>query len=448
MRDPELSEMVRLRLYAEQHRLIDDPLGNAVRQVLDAGVEDEFISDELRGRVRKHRIARAFAGPFETPRLEGGDLCLGTDLNGRLLWMPSQFMNGHSLTVGNSGSGKTTKSKFNIVQMARLVGGLWAFDLRKAEFASTAAAQNAQGLETTVLRPHDVKLNPLQVPEGSSPGAWAPRIAEAIGLALRLPPRATKLVHTRILMLFDEFGVMAQGDQAERFPTLFDLRESVAADRHAHPAAKHALVDSLDPILLSLGQSLAFYRGWSSSDLARFRIVFELGAIGEAAKDLILTSILSAEFMSRVARGYSNAPMDLFVVCDEAGSLLSSSAHAAGLSDLLGLVRGTGIGLDLSTQTANIAPGFLSNTANKFLGRVGSATDLETIGNAMGLTSEQRRWACQNLTPGLFIGQLGEGEWRRPFVFRVPSLQRSTAAAAAVPNVIRNLPLLPSPNRS
>ena len=65
----------------------------------------------------------------------------------------------------------------------------------------------------------------------------------------------------------------------------------------------------------------------------------------------------------------------------------------------------------------------LSNTANKFVGRVTNATDLNAIGAAMALSPEQRQWMSLNLRPGMFVGQLGEGEWRRPFVFTIPLLQ-------------------------
>ena len=81
------------------------------------------------------------------------------------------------------------------------------------------------------------------------------------------------------------------------------------------------------------------------------------------------------------------------------------------------------MGLDLSLQGAtSIHPQILSNTATKVQGRCGSAGDYQTMGRAMGLTPEQINWAQLNLRPGLFIGQLGEGSWRHPFVFQVPQV--------------------------
>ncbi len=64
----------------------------------------------------------------------------------------------------------------------------------------------------------------------------------------------------------------------------------------------------------------------------------------------------------------------------------------------------------------------LSNTAFKAVTRCGSARDYDEIGAAMGLNPEQRRWLNINLRPGRFVGQIGEGDWLRPFVFTIPRM--------------------------
>jgi hypothetical protein len=42
------------------------------------------------------------------------------------------------------------------------------------------------------------------------------------------------------------------------------------------------------------------------------------------------------------------------------------------------------------------------------------------MGRTIGLNGEQVQWSQHHLRPGLFIGQVGEGDWRLPFVFEVP----------------------------
>jgi len=143
-------------------------------------------------------------------------------------------------------------------------------------------------------------------------------------------------------------------------------------------------------------------------------------------------NILS-EFTSRIARGVSNACMDLWICLDEAQRLCSSSNHTSAMADLIGLIRGTGIGLDLNLQSAHdVLPAIISNTATKVLGRCGSMADYASAGHSMGLTSEQIHYAQMNLRPGLFVGQLGEGSWRYPFLFQVPPVKFPRATSQPV----------------
>ncbi len=178
---------------------------------------------------------------------------------------------------------------------------------------------------------------------------------------------------------------------------------------------------------MSLGPSVLGYRyGWTTRDLARHRIVFELGGLADTDQNLLLNTLLWSEFASRIARGVSNQPMDLFVSLDEAARLVRPNASSNIVAEMLGLVRGAGLTLDLSVQATDLAPSGRSNTAVKCLGRCGSAADYDLIGAAMGLTAEQKQWAKFHLEPGVFIGQLGEGgpRGRRPFVFTAPRIPR------------------------
>jgi len=413
-----LPQLLQDLLYAEEYHLLDNDAGQAAKQAFEAGVTDTLVRSLISGPVARHKIAQAFAGPFPLPKLVHGDLEVGFDINGRPLRTFRRFANGHFLTVAGTGSGKTTRDRFVVLQIAPHVKSTWLFDLRKQEFTTLRPPLQRLGVDLRILRARSLRLNPIQVPKHVHPADFAPRVADMLVQVLFLPPRASKLLHATILRLYQSFDVFAG---SRRYPTLFDLREAVAADKGANPPARQAIVDSLDPVLMSLGpEVLGYHMGWSTHDLAQRHIAFELGGAAEVDKDLILNGLILSEFASRVAQGISNPSMDLYIVCDEAARLVSPSSGGLGVSDLIGLVRGTGIGLDLSVQTSDVAPAILSNTANKVIGRCGSATDYEVMGNAIGLTVDQRRWMTTHLVPGLFVGQLGEGDWRFPFVFRVP----------------------------
>ncbi len=417
-------DLIQDLLYAQEHSLLNDAVGVAAKQAVEAGVADDFIVGLVREPVRKHKISQAFAGPYRMPKLNHGDFVIGSDLKGRPIRVPVQYLNGHSLTAGGSGSGKTIGARNRILHIASKVTGMWLFDFRKREFGVLGPHLAHLGVDLLIVPGRKLALNPLQVSLHVDPADFAPRVADMLVLVLNLPPRASKLLHLTILKLYRTFGVF---DGGRSYPTLFDLREAIAVDSTANPQAKLAVMDGLDPVLMSLGsETLGYSLGWPTGELAKRHIVFDLSGLSETDKNLILNSLILPEFSSRVARGISNPQMDLFICCDEAARLLSASNSSGGISDLIGLVRGTGVGLDLSVQSTDIVPAVLSNTANKFLGRCGSAKDYDTIGAAMGLTVEQRQWARLHLRPGLFIGQVGDGDWRHPFVFQQPLLRLPT----------------------
>lgn len=409
-------------LYAAQNGLLEDPVGRAIHRVIELGVAGSTEIGWLRERVCKHRTAQLFAGPFRQVPKTHGEIIIGMDSKKRPIRMSVQALCAHTLTLGGSGCGKTTKSRWMILQAGRFVRGLWMFDFRKREYRCLVPWFEAMGLETIVVPARMLRLNPLQVPFGVDARAWASRVADMLVQVFRLPPRATKLLNLTMLDLFERFGVTSGKTQ---YPTLFDLREAIAANRDANSQARSAIVDALDPVLVSIREVLCYRRGWSTSDLAKHRIVFEFDGITEVEKDLLLSSLVLPEFTARVAAGVSNTRINLLVCCDEAARLVSASGSSGGIGDLIGLVRGTGIGLELAVQTADIAPTVLSNTATKFIGRCGSSADYNTMAEAMGLTTEQRRHMAQALVPGMFVGQFGEGDWRYPFLYRVPPVDLS-----------------------
>jgi hypothetical protein len=373
-------------------------------------------------RISKHKFQQAFYGsaPFKTPKLVKGNYTIGLDKDGKEIRSWIQFLNAHSLTVAGSGAGKTIFSRFKVLQIAKHVEGLFLFDLRKREFAILRPLLGRLDIDLKILPARSLKINPLQLPLGVTINDWIPRVADMLVGVLELSPRATKLLQAKLFPIYREFG-----NRPNEFPTLFDLFEAIKRDKGSNHQARTAVIDSLEPVLLSLGPEVLAYRcGWSSNELARMHLVFELGGVSETDKNLLLNSLILSEFTSRIARGISNPKMDLWICLDEAQRLCSTTGQTSAIADLIGLVRGTGIGLDLSVQSANgVLAQIISNTATKIMGRCGSMADYSAAGSSMGLSAEHIHWAQMNLTPGKFIGQLGEGRWRYPFVFNVPLMK-------------------------
>ncbi len=401
----------------KDHKLLQDELGSSITQIYNANVCDEKIAAMFESRVRKHKYKLALGGttPFKTAELTNGDYLIGVDPDGNKLFSFIQYMNAHCLSVAGSGAGKTTLSRFKILQIALNVRGLWLFDMKKKEFRVLKSYLKRIGIELIILPVRSLRINPLQVPEGVNLSDWVPRICNILAELLEMPPRASKLLQVELFKLYRK----SDGTKGE-YPTLFDLFESLKNNKDSNYQARVAILDNLEPVLLSLGPEVLGYRyGWSTSELAKHHIVFEFAGCSEVDKTLLLNTLVLSEFTSRIARGISNQKMDLMIFVDEAQRLCSSAA----IADLIGLVRGTGIGLDLSLQSAyGLKPEIVSNTATKILGRCGSFSDYSSAGANMGLSSEMIHWAQLNLKPGTFIGQLGEGQWRHPFIFNVPAM--------------------------
>ena len=420
-----LSDLDKIVIEGDKLKVWNDPISRRIRKFYKWGIVDSYTASFIKIRVNKAKRELAFSGlPFLQPSLFSGDFFFGKSLDGKTLVIPTQWLNGHLLQVCGTGGGKTNASKIRAINIASKLSGCWLIDLRKTEYRSLLPIFEKLGIDLKVIRGRQFKINPLSVPLGVAPIDYASVISECLVRVLNLPPRSATLLKTTIIRLYAEKGVLNGGIEA---PTLFDLYNAVKNNRDANSQARQAITDNLYALLISLGpEVLGYSKGWDVHQLAKQHLVIELSGLCEAGKDLILSYLLTAEFISRIARGVSNPKIDFWIAFDEGGRLFSSKKESAGyggnpLIDLLGLVRGTGIGVEISVlTTVDLSPSIPNLTASKIIGRCGSISEYTTAGHFVGLNTEQINWAAHNLVPGTFIGQVGEGNFRYPFVFRMP----------------------------
>ena len=444
----EFSKVTQDFLYCHNNELLEDDLGQSFHEIYDADVCDKDIAHMLESRVFKHKFQQAMFGPciFKTPKLTEGDYVLGQGKKGNKLYSYIQYLNAHRLTAASSGAGKTTAYFFSILQVALLVLGMWLFDLRKREFGVLKPYLAKLGIDLIILSGRSLKINPLQLPIGVEVSDWVPRVADMLIEVLGLAPRASKLLQTKLFILYNRV------EGKKHCPTMFDLFEEIKKDKNSNYAARTAILDSLEPVLLSLGPKVLAYRyGWTTDELVKRHICFELAGLSETDKNLILNYLILSEFTSRIARGITNPIMSLLICLDEAQRICCSSSQASAIASQIGLVRGTGIGLDLSFQSMDgVLPQIISNTATKMMGRCGSMADYAAAGHNMGLNAKQIQWAQMNLEPGLFICQLGEGQWRYPFVLRIPpmNLKRTAGGQEHDIGTLADIPTIDAPEFS
>lgn len=433
--------------------VFDDFEGRQLLECYQHGILDPFVVGRINRRVDRALRRLALSGsPFLPPRLNKGDFVFGFDQWNNRLLTHRQYFNAGTLMVAGTGAGKTNQSKYHSIQIAPYVRGLWLIDIRKKEFRSLRPIFARMGIDLRIIRGRKFRINPLHVPYGVEPIEYAAVAADFLVRVFNLPPRASTLLRSAIIKLYKQYGILDGGQQ---HPTLFHLFEGIRANRDTNPQARRAILDNLEAVLLVLGpEVLAYHRGWAVHELARQHLVMELTGLPGAGKDLILNYLLTAEFISRIARGISNPEMDLWINFDEGQRMFSqrkesSSYGGNALIDLTGLVRGTGIGLEISVLTTNDLSTNIPNlTSTKIIGRCGSLAEYTTAGHFVGLSSEQISWCAHHLVPGLFVGQVGEGDWRYPFLFQVPLLNQPKGkhvsdqeADSSVNDVINTKPL-------
>jgi len=134
--------------------------------------------------------------------------------------------------IAGSGAGKTTQNYHSALQIVPNVLGAWLFDLRKREFIRTQRPLEALGVPLVVLAAGDLKINPLQVPDGVAVSDWVPRVSDMLVQVLVLPSRATKLLQTTLLNIYPKF------QDTHLYPTLYDLFAAVKSNRESNPQAR------------------------------------------------------------------------------------------------------------------------------------------------------------------------------------------------------------------
>lgn len=408
-------------LYAFHHKLLDNPEGQSWIRLWKYGLLDDRFKNLLSAKVKKHQRQNKLTGiPLANPQQIDGNLRLGYSHQNKPIQIPHQYLNAHSLVMGGSGCGKTTRSIFIAAQML-LFCMIWLFDLRKREYHKILPVANRLNKTVRVVEGHSIKLNPLQIPEGVSAMQWANQLSAMLVNTLNIPSRAARLLEVHLIKLYERDEIIDAS--ATSYPTLVDVFHAVRIDKTANAQARQAITDRLEPLILSMSDQLDYNYGWSVSDLTKHNIIFELSDLSEIGRSLILNTLILATFNTRLAARRSNCPMDLWIGFDEAEQLCTSKSDTPNpIADQIGLVRGIGVGLDLSVLSASqIHTSIINNAGTRWLGRCGSYSDLNVAARSMGLTSEQIRWAQHHLQPGQFIIQLSEGPWRYPFLAQLPS---------------------------
>ncbi len=416
-------------VWGVQHDAFENELGKSLLRAWSVGACDEQLAKMIHDMVHPLRMQEAFGNliPFRKPRLREGELTPGLDLDGDEIRFPLQWLNAGFLIGGNTGSSKTNLLSYLAIQIAASGCNVWISEMYKTQARHLMPIFNRQGMNLIVLRALGWKYNLLQA------GPCNPRVhlamaEDLLNRVLDLPPRAKSIMRKGCHNLYEKFSIWE--GRVDAWPCLFDLYEWVFNSEGLNLAAREAILDRLGSLLTAFTPKCAAYRlAWNPSELTRFSIVFEMRGTPEFVKQLLLASTLYSVLQHEVERGVINNPMSLFIAFEDSQRFFDDSQEIGGgeiapMDELAGVIRGSAKGLGVIVQTmSGLSRRLASNLAIKIMGRMGSHEDYNRLGSDLALNHHQLEWAKRNLKPGIFAAQVAEGDWREPFIFRVPYLK-------------------------
>ncbi len=420
---PLLADMV----YGVKHGLFEDDLGRSLHQVWSLGVSDELIDGMIKARVRSCQVQEAFGHvpPFQKSHLDNGEVVWGKGLWNEVIRQPAQDLCSGMGVFSGTGGGKSNLLSFIAPQIAARGANVWLAEMYKTQLRQLRPVFQRLGKDLVVLRADGWKYNPLYA-ECRDPHVHLLMVVDLLDRILDLPLRARSILLQGCHELYRKFGVW--DGKSKTFPCLFDLFEWVRSTPGLNPQSRDAILDRLGALLASrAGRCMAYRVGWNPVDLQRFSVIFEMRDVSEQIKQLLLETCLYSIFQYEYQRGVVNAPLSLFIAFEDSQRFLSSNQQTKGeitpIAELAAVERGSGKALCILGQTTHgISRPLMANLTTKIMGRLGTHEDYQTLGADMGMDAAQIVWAMKNLKAGTFIGQTSIGNWREPFVFRVPHL--------------------------
>jgi hypothetical protein len=401
--------------------------GQSLYRLWELGITDpvtlNLIDAEIRPLLKLDKAGEL--PPFQASRLKSGEIGVGQDSFGGWVRWYSRWLTEGTLGISSIGGGKTTWLLWVAMQLAFLPCNIWLSESYKKHLRRLYWPLHRAGIALVILRPCRWKLNPLQA-DHVDPQVHFARARDLLARRLDAGVRGAIYLGESLYRLYQRFGIW--NGQREIWPTLFDLCEDLRSAIGLHPAARDAILDRLIAFCVSVTPQAAAYRkAWKPSDLARFNSVIEFDGVSQTVRQVIQESLIFSVFQREVDLGVSNGPLKLFIAFDDSQMLFDVSAQSTPgitpLDELAGIIRGMGIAFCVLPQsTVGLSPRLQTNLNNKFMGRLGCAEDYNRLGADMGLSSEQLHWAQLHLQPGWFVGQVGSGDYRKPFLFHSPKL--------------------------
>lgn len=353
-----------------------------------AAVDPDAFSD-LRDLYQQKASRVVTKDVFYPYRPQDGAFEIGRDPDGRRIGLTREQVNEHLLLVGKTGSGKTTFFYNLMATCAELDVPFLVFDF-KNDYRHLVQDQ-----DLLVINWRDFKFNPLQPPPGVQPGKWGEVLADTFAHAtdLLIGSESYLLEQLRRIYTLYESGSTAQ------YPSLFELRDLVAADQISKASPKYKYKER---VASRLGMMTGFSgdifdcsQGYPIAALLDRNVALELAEPNQYVTNFVVEALLTWLFYYRDAAGQRQGLRHL-IMFDEAKRVFDvnrSRQPASGyppIDDLVGKIREFGEGLVVADhEPSKLSDSLKANTHTKLWLTLGSGTDIQEMARTYGLAPEE-----------------------------------------------------------
>ena len=317
----------------------------------------------------------------------------------------------HLLTVGASGTGKTTLHYNAVTQINT---PCWIFD-RKQDYRHLINETS----DVLVLPWNKLLFNPLQPPENVGLLRWAMVFSEIYSHAGDLLSGSKNYILTHIVQIYKEYNLFR--DRSPPYPSLHDLEALIKSDKvnfvRKESNYRDTVLNRLEPMTTVTGPIFDCSEGYPLPELMQKNVVvFEFGGLNRDIQNFIQEVLFAWLYEYMFENGSRNGELQLLLIWDEAKQAFSykkEQSDAAGIpemDDLTARAREFGLGIMAADQEATkLTDSIKANTDTKILLPVKDQKQFNSIADSMQLTDIQKRY-IQNLDVGQAVIQHGDNK--------------------------------------
>lgn len=313
---------------------------------------------------------------------------------GKLYTVKEEDLTKHLLSIGQSGSGKTS-TIYNI--LLQLTTPFWAFD-RKQDYRHLINERD----DILVLPWNKIRFNPLKPPENVGPVRWAMVISEILSHSTDLLSGSKNYVLTHIIELYKQYNLFK--NLTEPYPSLNELESLMKGNKvnfvRKTSNYRDTVLNRIEPMTSVTGPVFNCSQGYKIPELLQKNVVFEFGGLNRDIQNFLQEALFAHVYEYLMANRKRGTGLELVLVMDEAKKIFSykkEQSDAAGIpeiDDLFAKAREFGLGTIVSDQEATkLTDSVKANTDTKILLPTGDYKQFKSIADSMDLSQLQRQYS-------------------------------------------------------